>query len=107
MGFIKNITGITGAERAEQRNYEESKAAALQTAENNQRSLAAAARAAASQQQMEAARAIAEDKAQAALSTPLQTADVELTPTETPDQADARRRRVASFGQDYETGVSI
>jgi hypothetical protein len=106
MGFVRKITGIQGQIDSVNANTASQEAATKEAALGQAAALNASAMAAAQQQAQLAARSAAEQKAQAAVSTPLQEADVKLADPAANGTA-ARRGRRASFGRDYKTGVSI
>lgn len=103
MGWLRKITGVQGQIDAANRNAAAQEEAIAQAEKNTTQTLQANARAVAEQQQMLSARARAEAAASAAVSLPLEQADVRLdeaTPT------GARKARRRKFGQST-GGVSI
>ena len=107
MGFIRKITGVQAQIDAANQNADAQENATRQAAQAQTQALMDNARAAAEQQAQVAARSAAESKAQVAVSAPLQTADVQLQQDPTMSSAQVRNKRLASFGRNYSTGVSI
>lgn len=81
--------------------------ATKKSAADQQSALMQTAKQAAQQQVQLAARSAAEDAASAAVSQPLGTADVQIDEAPTESVTALRRKRLASFGKNYQGGVSI
>ena len=108
MGALRKWTGAQDQIDAANRNEARSSAAAKATAEANVRQSQEAALAAAREQQQIAERAIAADAADAAVSAPLDSAQVQLDAPTTDSAAGAAARKRKKFGTGvYSTGVAI
>ena len=107
MGFVRKITGVQSQIDATEQNAAAQENATKQAAAAQTQTLMQNAPATAAQQGQLAARSAAEAKASAAVSQPLDSADVQLQ-ADSPDSAAAsRNKRRAAFGRNYSTGVSI
>lgn len=108
MGWLKKVTGAQAQIDAVNANEAATSAAAKQTAADNIKQSQEQAMAAAREQQQIAARQVASDAAAAAVSAPLDSADVQLdAPTDTSASAASAARR-KKFGTGvYQSGVSI
>ena len=108
MGFLRKVTGVQQQINATNRNADAQVAATKQAASSQAAALQASAQAAANSQAQASARSAAEQKASDAVSTPLQTADVQLSADNTGQSAEQQRRTTqASYGRNYSGGVSI
>lgn len=108
MGWLKKVTGAQAQIDAANANEAATSAAAKETAAANIKQSQEQAMAAAREQQQIAARQVASDAAQAAVSLPLQSADVQLdAPTDASAAATSAAKR-KKFGTGvYSSGVSI
>jgi len=107
MGFVRKITGTQAQIDAARANAAATVDATNQAAARQEAQLIQQAKAAADSQAQIAARQAAEAKAASAVSAPLGQADVALDAPSTVSTPVARRKRQASFGTGYSTGVSI
>lgn len=104
---IMKLTGVQDQIDATNRNADAQYAATAQATRDQQAALMASAQAAADQQSTLVARKDAEDKAAAAASTPLETAEVTLDAPTTESGSATRAKRRALFGQSYSGGVQV
>jgi hypothetical protein len=107
MGFLRKITGAQGQIDSMNRNADIQVAATEQAAAAQTKALNDAAMAAAQAQKQAAARARVEEQAADAASKPLAVADVALDAEQQGSAIGESRRRRASFGRSYGSGVSI
>lgn len=107
MGYVRKLTGAQGQIDAARQNAAATEAATMQAAKAQQQQLIQSAKAAADAQAQASARAAAEAKASAAVSAPLETVDVSLDAPVAESAAVVKRRKRASFGTGYSTGVSV
>jgi hypothetical protein len=107
MGKIRKWTGADAQINAARANAAAQEESTKQAADAQLRTLTDSARAAAQQQTQIAARLAAENKASAAATAPLATADVQLDETGGADPAAQRRTRRAAFGRSYNSGVNL
>ena len=105
MGFVRKITGQQAAIDQARRNADAQESAVKQSADAAERAAMQSAKSAADQQAQLAARAVAEQKANDAVSKPLAQVDVSVD-TDAASTSDVKRRR-ARFGKDYSSGVKI
>lgn len=108
MGWLRKVTGAQDQIDAANENEANTSAAAKATAQANIEQSQQQALEAARQQQQIAARQVASDAAQAAVSAPIQTAQVQLDAPSTDSAAGtaARKRKQFATGT-YSTGVGI
>jgi Tfp pilus assembly protein PilV len=104
MGFLRKITGVQGQINAANRNAEAQEQAIAQAEQQTVQTMQANAKAVADQQAQFAARQAAEAAATAAVSLPMEQAEVKLD--EAGATSTSRKARRRKFGQSV-SGVSI
>lgn len=107
MGVVRKWTGVDSQIKASNANAAVQIEATKKTAADQQAALMQTAKQAAQQQVQLAARSAAEEAAAAAVSQPLGTVDVQIDENLTESVAALRRKKLASFGKNYQGGVSI
>ena len=104
---IRKISGVDDQIAATNRNADAQYAATAQATRDAQAAMMASAQAAADQQSTLAARKDAEAKAAAAVSAPLETAEVSIDAPATESGSVTRAKRRQLFGQSYSGGVQL
>lgn len=107
MGFLRKITGQQAQIDQQARNADAQIAATQQAAADSANAAIQQARQVAENTALVAQRDAANQQAQDALSTPLDTADVQLQADTGLGVAAGTRKRKAKFGQNYTSGVTI
>lgn len=107
MGFLRKITGQQAQIDQRARNADAQIAATQQAATASANAAIQQAKQVADNTKLVAERDAANTAAQDALSTPLDTADVQLQADTGLGVAASSRKRKAKFGQNYSTGVTI
>jgi len=107
MGAVRKFTGQQAQLDLAKENAARQEAAAKAAADAASRSAAAQARAAADSQAQAVQRSAAEQKASDVMAQPLQSAEVDVNAPAAETATAASRRRRSSFGQTYNTGVSL
>lgn len=102
-----SATGVQGQIDATNRNADAQAAATAQATRDQQAALMATAQAAADQQMTLAARQDAEAQAKAAVSAPLETAEVAVDAPTSESGSATRAKRRRQFGQGYSGGVQL
>jgi hypothetical protein len=108
MGWLRKLTGVDKQIKAAEKNEKATSAAARDAAQANIKQAQEQALEASRQQQLIAERAVAADAAAAAVSLPLDTAEVRLdAPTDASAAATGRAKRKKFATGVYTTGVGI
>ncbi len=107
MGAVRKWTGAQAQIDATERNAREQEKALKASEAAQTRQLQEQAQAAANAQSQQAARLAAEEKASAAVSAPMQNADVQLEAPPAEGGTANRARRKAQYGRTYSGGIQI